>query len=41
MQNTRRAPQPHRNDSTKAARIIVPVSLPPGKDPADTVASVG
>ncbi|GAA2248619.1 hypothetical protein GCM10010145_14910 [Streptomyces ruber] len=32
MQNTRRALQPHRNDSTKGARIIVPVFLPPGKD---------
>ncbi|GAA2443410.1 hypothetical protein GCM10010421_38080 [Streptomyces glaucus] len=31
MQNTRRAPQPHRNDSTKSARITVPVLLPPGK----------
>ncbi|GGS79496.1 hypothetical protein GCM10010240_11060 [Streptomyces griseoviridis] len=39
MQDTSRAPQPHRNDSTKVARITVPVLLPPGKDPADTVAS--
>ncbi len=39
MQNTRQALQPHRNDSTKVARIIVPVFLPPGKDPADMVAS--
>lgn len=41
MQNTRRALQPHRNDSTKVARIIVPVFLPPGKDPADTETEVG
>ncbi|CAL9664053.1 hypothetical protein SUDANB126_07144 [Streptomyces sp. enrichment culture] len=39
MQDTSRALQPHRNDSTKVARITVPVLLPPGKDPADTVAS--
>ena len=29
MQNTRRALRPHRNDSTKVTRVIVPVS-PPG-----------
>ncbi|MFF1460862.1 hypothetical protein [Streptomyces sp. NPDC058330] len=41
MQNTRRALQSHRNDSTKVARIIVPVFLPPGEDPADVVANAG
>ncbi|GGJ03701.1 hypothetical protein GCM10010121_012550 [Streptomyces brasiliensis] len=40
MQNTSRALQPHRNDSTKVTRVIVPVSPPPGKDPAGMVASV-
>ncbi|GGQ36166.1 hypothetical protein GCM10010140_77590 [Streptosporangium pseudovulgare] len=39
MQNTSRALRPHRNDSTKVTWIIVPVVPPPGKDPADMVAS--
>ncbi|MEV8129413.1 Helicase associated domain protein [Streptomyces sp. NPDC085944] len=39
VQNIGRALRPNRDGSTKVARIIVPVFLKPGEDPADMVAS--
>ncbi|MEU0771976.1 DEAD/DEAH box helicase [Streptomyces albogriseolus] len=39
VQNIGRALRPNRDGSTKVARIIVPVFLQPGEDPADMVAS--
>ncbi|WP_189285649.1 helicase associated domain-containing protein, partial [Streptomyces anthocyanicus] len=39
VQNIGRALRPHRDGSTKVARIIVPVFLEPGEDPAGMVAS--
>ncbi|MGC3003421.1 Helicase associated domain protein [Streptomyces sp. G35A] len=39
VQNIGRALRPHRDGSTKIARIIVPVFLQPGEDPTDMVAS--
>jgi superfamily II DNA or RNA helicase len=39
MQNIGRALRPHRDGTTKVARIIVPVFLEPGEDPKDMVAS--
>jgi hypothetical protein len=39
VQNIGRALRPHRDGTTKIARIIVPVFLQPGEDPTDMVAS--
>ncbi|MFF3720287.1 helicase associated domain-containing protein, partial [Streptomyces prasinus] len=39
VQNIGRALRPNPNDTTKTARIIVPVFLEPGEDPTDMVAS--
>jgi hypothetical protein len=39
VQNIGRALRPHRDGSTKVARIIVPVFLQPGEDPIDMIAS--
>ncbi|MEU9352396.1 Helicase associated domain protein [Streptomyces griseoloalbus] len=39
VQNIGRALRPHRDGTTKIARIIVPVFLEPGEDPQDMVAS--
>ncbi|WP_217133055.1 DEAD/DEAH box helicase [Streptomyces sp. AC558_RSS880] len=39
VQNIGRALRPHRDGTTKVARIIVPVFLEPGEDPTDMVAS--
>lgn len=39
VQNIGRALRPHRDGSTKVARIIVPVFLQPGENPKDMVAS--
>jgi superfamily II DNA or RNA helicase len=39
VQNIGRALRPHRDGTTKIARIIVPVFLEPGEDPTDMVSS--